>query len=229
MSADASTPVPRLRAMRAAAEAAVRFVEPEAPLGIGTGRTASEFIAALAASDRKPEVAAASSLATAALMRDAGIEVAALREGGRLALYVDGADAADPALRLVKGGGGAHAGEKRLAYAADLFVCIVDDTKLRPSLAGHVVPIEVLPPARFELERTLARAHGRSVLREGFVTDGGNPVVDVSGLDLRDPAGMEDWLESLPGVVACGIFAKRPADVLLVGHNDGTVDEIERS
>lgn len=215
-------------AKRAAAIAALRFVGSASPIGVGTGSTAEAFIEALASLEHPPAAAVASSLGTAHLLRAAGIDVTPLPPSGRIAFYVDGADEVDPLLRMVKGSGGAHTREKVLADAADLFVCIVDDSKPVPVLVGRVVPVEVLPMARVYVARRLADMGGKVVQRPGFVTDNGNEVLDVHGLDLSDSSGLECRIECISGVVGCGIFAIRPADVLLVGHDDGSVEESRR-
>jgi ribose 5-phosphate isomerase A len=218
-------PDARERARHAAAAAALRFVEPGAIVGVGTGRTAAAFIAALRESDRRPAAAVASSRATERSLRDAGIDVVPLPASGRIPLYVDGADAADPDLRLVKGAGGAHAREKVLAAASALFVCIVDDSKPVSALDRCVVPVEVLPMARAYVAEQLSALGADVAVRDGFVTDNGNEVLDARGLDFADPRSLERRIEVIPGVVACGIFALRPADVLLIGHDDGSVSE----
>lgn len=223
-----AVPAEPTRAMRAAAEAAVAFVEPGTTIGVGTGRTATAFVDALATSDRRPRAAVASSSRTAELLVAAGIQVVPLWGAGLLPLYVDGADVADSSLRLIKGGGGAHGGERLVADASQLFVCIVDDTKLAETLDGHVVPLEVLPSMRTEAIRRLSDLGATAVVREDFLTDAGNEVLDAAGLDLSDPLAMELALDDLPGIVASGIFASRPADILLVGHENGTVDEYRR-
>lgn len=215
-------------AKRAAAIAALRFLGPASPIGVGTGSTAEAFIEALASLEHPPAAAVASSVSTAHLLRAAGIEVVPLPLSGRLALYVDGADEVDGLLRLVKGNGGAHTREKVLAEAADLFVCIVDDSKPLAAITGRVVPVEVMPMARSYVARRLADFGGKVVQRPGFVTDNGNEVLDVHGLDLTDPCGLECRIDCIAGVVGCGIFALRPADVLLVGHDDGAVEESRR-
>jgi ribose 5-phosphate isomerase A len=215
-------------AKRAAAIAALHFLESGSPIGVGTGSTAEAFIEAFSSLEHPPATAVASSLGTAHLLRAAGVEVAPMPPSGRIALYVDGADEVDPLLRLIKGNGGAHTREKVLAAAADLFVCIVDDSKPVPALIGRVVPVEVLPMARTYVARRLAELGGKVVQRPGFVTDNGNEVLDVHGLDLSDAAGLECRIDCISGVVDCGIFAIRPADVLLVGHADGTVEESRR-
>ena len=213
---------------RGVAEAALRFVRPGAVIGVGTGRTASAFIEALSASDRRPAAAVASSETSADLLRAAGIPVTDLPADGRLPLYVDGADSVDAAFRLLKGAGGAHAREKVLAAASDLFVCVADASKPAASLRGLPVVVEVLPMARALVVRELSALGGESTPRARFTTDNGNDVLDVRGLDLNDAVAMERALELIPGVVACGIFAIRPADVLLVGRADGSVEEHRR-
>lgn len=215
-------------AKTAAARAAVAFVVPGSVIGVGTGTTTAAFVEALARSGRRPAAAVASSRATAHLLRESGIEVVPVPSSGRLPLYIDGADAVDPAFRLLKGGGGAQTREKVLATASDLFVCIVDDSKRVAPLSGVVVCVEVLPMAAPFVEREIERMGGDAHLREGFETDNGNGVLDVGGLDLADPLALECALECLPGVVGCGVFARRPADVVLIGHADGSVDRLDR-
>lgn len=216
----------RGRAVRASAGAALRLVDAGRLLGVGTGSTVNVFVELLVASDRRPEAAVASSVRTAHLLRAAGIEVTSLPESGRIGLYIDGADELDAGLRLIKGGGGAHAREKVLAAAADTFVCIADGSKVVEALGGRPVPVEVLPFARSYVTRQLLGMGGRVVARAGFVTDNGNEVLDVHGLDLTDPVAAETAIECVAGVVACGIFALRPADLALIGHPDGAVDRL---
>jgi ribose 5-phosphate isomerase A len=218
----------RTRAMRAAAAAALMRVEPGSLLGVGTGATVGHFIELLAASDRRPAAAVASSLRTAHLLLAAGIKVVPLPEPGRIALYVDGADEVDAGLRMIKGGGGAHAREKVLACAAESFVCIADETKVVEVLGARPVPLEVLPFARAWVTRRVAELGGHTVHRVGYVTDNGNELLDVHGLELADPCALECVLECIAGVVACGIFALRPADVVFVGLLGGGVRESVR-
>ena len=219
----------RTLAMRAAALRALDHVEPDSLLGVGTGMTVGQFIEVLAASDRRPSAAVASSRRTAHLLLAAGIEVVPLPESGRVPLYIDGADEIDPLLRMIKGGGGAHGREKVLACAAELFVCIADDSKVVPTLGGRPVPVEVLPFARHWVARRLAELGGRAAYRADFVTDNGNELLDVSGLDLSDPRALECAIACIPGVVACGIFALRPADVAYVGDGSGAAVELHPS
>ncbi len=216
----------RVTAMRAAAVRALDHVEPGSLLGVGTGATVGQLIEALATSPHRPAAAVASSRRTAHLLLAAGIDVVPLPESGRIPLCIDGADEVDGALRLIKGGGGAHAREKVLACAADLFVCIVDDSKVVSALGAGPVPVEVLPFARHWVARRLSELGGRSVHRVDFVTDNGNELLDVHGLDLGDPCSVECAIACIPGVVACGIFALRPADVTYVGDATGAVVEM---
>jgi ribose 5-phosphate isomerase A len=212
------------RAVRAAATAALQYVEPRVLLGVGSGRTVAAFIELLADSDRRPSAAVASSLATAELLRIIGVDAVPLPASGRLPIYVDGADAADGRLRLIKGRGGAHTREKVLASASDRFVCIVDDSKPLDSLEGHTVPLEVLPIALDFVLRELSVSGARGVLREGGPADNGGLLLDVEGLDLGDPERLECRLECIPGVIGCGVFAHRCADVLLIGRADGSAE-----
>jgi ribose 5-phosphate isomerase A len=207
---------------RASASAALEYVPIGATIGVGTGSTAEFFIEELAARPGLIAAAVASSEASAAALRAAGtrlLDPAAAPHP--LPLYVDGADEVDPELRLIKGGGGAHTREKVLATAAELFVCIVDESKLVGRLGRVAVPLEVVPWAAAFVARRLT-AMGASVSeRPGFVTDNGNAVLDATGLELSDPEGLELELDAIPGVVECGIFARRRADIVLVGTAEG--------
>jgi ribose 5-phosphate isomerase A len=213
---------------RAVAVAAVDYVTPGTTIGIGTGSTAALFIEQLAARPGLVAAAVPSSEASAAALRAAGIPVTALGES-LLPLYVDGADAVDRELRLIKGAGGALAREKVVASASGLFVCIVDETKLTDRLAGSTgdhaegapVPLAVLPMAAAPVMARVRELGGDPVLRAGFVADDGLAIVDVAGLDLGDPERLEAELDAIPGVVECGIFARRCADVVLAGSEAG--------
>ena len=211
---------------RAAATAALALVEPGSIVGVGTGTTTAYFIAGLA--EAGVAGAVASSENTRARLLAALVPVVELDDvGGELGLYVDGADQVDPLLRLVKGAGGAMVREKVLATAASRFVCIVDESKPVPFLTGDRIPVEVIRMARAYVHRELEALGGLAVERSGF-TDEGNVVLDVSGLAMTDPEELEIAIESLPGVVGCGIFARRRADLLLVGGAGGvrTVDRL---
>jgi len=207
---------------RASANAALEYVPTGATIGVGTGSTAEFFIEELAARPGLIAAAVASSEACAAALRAAGIRVLDPAAAPYpLRLYVDGADEVDPELRLIKGGGGAQTREKVLATAAELFVCIVDDTKLVERLGRAPVPLEVVPWAAAFVAERIAALGGRTAARPGFLTDNGNAVLDAMGLDLSDPEGLEVELDAIPGVVECGIFARRRADVVLVGTAEG--------
>jgi ribose 5-phosphate isomerase A len=208
---------------RAAALAAMAQVEPGMVLGVGSGTTVGLFIAALTAAQPKLATAVASSERTAALLRAGGLPGSGLDEVDAVDLYVDGADQVDPQLRLIKGGGGALTREKLVASAARRFVCIVDETKLAARLGGIPLPLEVLPPARRLVARFLASRGAVGTERRGVVTDNGNLILDVTGLDLGDPERLEVELDALPGVVECGLFARRRPDVVFSGGADGTV------
>lgn len=192
-------------------------------MGVGTGTTAAVFVAELAARGPRVAAAVASSQDTATRLRAAGIRVVRLEDAGRLPLYVDGADEVAADFALLKGGGGAHTIEKRLAEASDLFVCIVDSSKPVLALGFRPVPVEVGSSDRLRVQEALARVGAAAVVRAGFVTDGGGEILDVSGVDLSDPDSAEAMLEAIPGVVSCGIFARRRADVLIVGEPGGGV------
>ena len=206
---------------RAAARAALEHIEPGAILGIGTGSTANYFIEALTEVKSLIEVTVASSLASTSLLTEQGIPVKELNDVGTVDLYVDGTDEATKHLHLIKGGGGALTREKILASASRRFVCIADDSKLVDVLGDFPLPVEVIPMARSLVARRLAGLGGKPVWREGFETDNGNVILDVHNLDLVDPISMESELNQIPGVVTNGLFALRPANLLLLGTHDG--------
>jgi len=202
---------------RRAAQAALDLIATGASVGVGTGSTVNFFIAALAAHPGRVQRAVSSSEASSARLRAAGVAVLDLNELADLDLYIDGADQATAERCLLKGGGGALTREKIIAAAARRFVCIIDDSKLVPTLGSFPLPVEVIPMARTLVARQLAAAGGRAVWREGFVTDNGNHILDVHGLTITDPVGLERELNQITGVVTVGLFAARPADVLLIG------------
>lgn len=206
---------------KAAAHAALEHVEPGSVVGVGTGSTANHFIEGLAAMRKSIDAAVASSQATAARLKDGGVRVIDLDEAGRLALYVDGADEADPERRLIKGGGGALTREKIVAASSDRFLCIIDDGKLVERLGRFPVPVEVIPISHAHVTAAIEELGGRAVPRQGFVTDNGNAILDVSNLALSDPQAMESALNQIAGVVINGLFCRRPADLLLVGEASG--------
>ena len=213
---------------RAVAKAAMAYVSPGSTVGVGTGSTAARFIEELAARPELVAAAVASSEESAAALRAARIPVVGLDQSPSLPLYVDGADQVDPELRLIKGAGGALAREKVVASASELFVCIVDESKLVERLgaagaagAAPPVPLAVLPMAVALVAERVRALGGVPAARAGFVADDGLAILDVSGLDLADPERVEAELKAIPGVVESGIFARRRADVVLAGSASG--------
>ena len=202
---------------RAAAAAALRFVEDDSIVGVGTGSTVRYFIEGLASRRGRIEGAVSSSEQSSALLRAAGIAVLDLNACGPIPLYVDGADECDPWKRLIKGGGAALTREKIVAEAARRFVCIIDPGKRVDVLGRFPLPVEVIPMARSLVARKLVQLGGQPVWRDGTTTDNGNWILDVHGLRITDPPGLESEINQLPGVVSVGLFARRPADVVLVG------------
>jgi ribose 5-phosphate isomerase A len=203
------------------AEAALSWVRPDNVLGVGTGSTVNCFIDALAASGIRIEAAVSSSEATTERLQSHGIHVRELNLAGTLDVYVDGADEFDPHRRLIKGGGGALTREKIVAGASRKFVCIVDESKKVGVLGKFPLPIEVIPMARSYIARQLVAMGGQPELREKFITDNGNLILDVHNMDLIDPVAIEKRINNLPGVVTCGLFAIRPADVVLMASSGG--------
>ena len=212
---------------RAAARAALDFIDSGMVVGVGTGSTANYFIDALSSLQDKIDGAVASSAASAARLRQNQIRVLQLNDSGNLPLYVDGADEATLELYLTKGGGGALTREKIVAAASASFVCIADQTKLVDKLGGFPIPVEIIPIASAYLERELTKLGGRPVLRDGFTTDNGNLILDVHDLEIEQPASLEGRMDHLAGAVSNGIFARRPADILLLGTTQG-VEKKER-
>ena len=206
---------------RQVAEAALEYVEAGTIIGVGTGSTANMFIDALARIKGKIEGTVASSVASAERLKGHGIPVLDLNDAGELSVYIDGADESNKYLHLIKGGGGALTREKIVAGASRKFVCIADESKLVDVLGAFPLPIEVIPMARSFVARELVKRGGRPVLREGFTTDNGNIILDVHDLQIMEPARLEDELNNIPGIVTVGIFALRPADVLLLGTQEG--------
>lgn len=211
-----------------AAAAALRFVEPGMVLGVGTGSTVNAFIDQLGDLAGKLKGAVSSSEATSARLTRLGIPLVDLNDVEDLGLYVDGADEANARLELIKGGGAALTREKIIAGAARRFVCIVDESKLVQRLGRFPLPVEVIPMARRQVERRLSQLGGRPVWRQGVVTDNGNHVVDVHGLEITDALELEARINQIVGVVTVGLFAARPADLLVIGGPVG-VREISRT
>jgi ribose 5-phosphate isomerase A len=211
-------------AKRYAAEKAIDYVEDGMLVGVGTGSTVAYFIDALAGIKHRIRGAVSSSEQSTARLRAHGIEVLDLNHAGQLALYVDGADECDPRRCLIKGGGAALTREKIIAEASEKFVCIVDPSKQVAVLGKFPLPIEVIPMARSLVARAIVAATGaQPVWREGVVTDNGNWILDIHGLAITEPLVLERELNQIPGVVSVGLFARRPADVVIVGTEPPTV------
>ena len=209
------------QAKRAAAEAALKYVQPGELLGVGTGSTVNFFIEALASMKADIPGAVSSSEASSARLKAIGIPVVDLNSAGALSIYVDGADEANKHLQLIKGGGGALTREKIVAAASRKFVCIVDESKLVPVLGTFPLPVEVIPMARSYVARELVKLGGRPTLRDGFTTDNGNVILDVAGFSIVDAPALEMQIALLAGVVEVGLFARSPASVLLLGGPGG--------
>lgn len=204
-----------------AAEAAMAYVENGMIVGVGTGSTANHFIDLLAGVRSRIDGAVASSEASAKRLRDHGIAVLDLNAVGTLPIYVDGADEANPYRQLIKGGGGALTREKIAAAASEKFICIADENKLVDVLGRFPLPVEVIPMARGLVARELVKLGGQPILRQGFTTDNGHIILDVHNLEILEPITLETQLNQIPGVVTVGLFAQRPADVLLLGSSTG--------
>ncbi|MBS3935170.1 MAG: ribose-5-phosphate isomerase RpiA [Sulfuritalea sp.] len=210
---------------QAVAWAAVEYVADRVPsgsiVGVGTGSTANFFIDALARLKDRIGATVASSEATRRRLAGHGLRVLDLNEVTSMPVYVDGADEITPRLEMVKGGGGALTREKIVAAVADQFVCVCDESKLVARLGKFPLPVEVIPMARDYVAREIAKLGGQPRLREGFVTDNGNLILDVHGWQIADPAGLETTLDGIVGVVTNGLFARRGADLLLLATPAG--------
>jgi len=205
---------------RLAAQAALDYVD-GGIIGVGTGSTVNHFIDLLAGIKHKIDGAVSSSEASTARLKSHGIQVLDLNSTGGLDVYVDGADESNHLLQLIKGGGGALTREKIIAAASKRFVCIADGSKLVRMLGRFPLPVEVIPMARSSVARQLVKLGGTPVWREGVVTDNGNQILDVHGLEIMRPIELERTLNDMPGVVTAGLFALRPADILILGTADG--------
>ncbi|MFP7722294.1 ribose-5-phosphate isomerase RpiA [Lysobacter sp. A3-1-A15] len=210
-------------AKRLAGEKAIEYVRDGMIVGVGTGSTVAYFIDALATIKHRIRGAVSSSEQSSGLLRAHGIEVLELNDAGPLSLYVDGADECDPHKRLIKGGGAALTREKIIAEASEQFVCIVDPAKQVDVLGRFPLPVEVIPMARSLVARRIVSITGgqpvwrQDVDERGVVTDNGNAILDIHGLSIVDPVAMEAALNQIPGVVSVGLFARRGADVVIVG------------
>lgn len=203
------------------AQAALRFVEDGDVIGVGTGSTTNLFIDGLATMKDRIAGAVASSTASAERLKQQGITVFSLNDVDRLPVYVDGADEVNKHREMIKGGGGALTQEKVVAAVARKFVCIVDGSKTVKRLGQFPLPVEVIPMARSHVARKLVALGGQPQYRENVTTDNGNIILDVHNLDILNPIELEEALNHIPGVVTNGLFAKRPADVVLVGEGGG--------
>jgi len=206
---------------RAVARAAIEYVPVDCIVGVGTGSTANFFIDELAMIKHKIRGAVASSEASAKRLMGHGIEVLSLNDAGSLQVYVDGADEITRHLHMIKGGGGALTREKIVAAASKKFICVCDASKLVDVLGKFPLPVEVIPMARSSVARQLVALGGQPQLREGFTTDNGNLILDVHGLDIMNPVELESTLDHIAGAVTNGLFARRGADVLLLGTPEG--------
>lgn len=205
-----------------AAEAALAYVSPGTIIGVGTGSTVNHFIDLLA--EKMPgeiKAAVSSSEASTERMIKHGINVNDLNDVGRLSIYVDGADESNHQLHLIKGGGGALTREKIIAAASDQFICIADDSKLVDTLGDFPLPVEVIPMARNWVAEELIKLGADPVWREGFITDNGNHILDLQGLKIHNALALEAHINQIVGVVTVGLFANRPADVLILGGDSG--------
>jgi len=204
-----------------AAKAALQYIEAGVILGVGTGSTVNCLVDFLPSYRERIHTLVSSSAATTERLQDLGFEVTKLSEAGDLDLYIDGADEATKHMHLLKGGGGALTREKVLAGAARKFVCILDDSKLVGMLGKFPLPIEVLPMAQSFVARKLVKMRGQPIWRENYVTENGNHIIDVHNLQISNPLEMETRINQIPGVITVGLFAHRPADVLLIAGDDG--------
>tara|TARA_Y100001935_G_C17286506_1_gene500683 strand:- start:870 stop:1532 length:663 start_codon:yes stop_codon:yes gene_type:complete len=205
-----------------AAVAALKYLPDSGVIGVGTGSTVNYFIEAFASQKGRFEGATSSSEASTELLKKFRIPIIDLNSAGQLDVYVDGADESNRHLQLIKGGGGALTREKIIASASKKFICIADESKLVDILGKFPLPVEVIPMARSYVAREIVKLGGNPVLRENFITDNGNLIIDVSGLEIMKPIEMENALNSIVGVVTNGLFAARPADILILGTSNGT-------
>ncbi len=205
-----------------AAEAALEYVKPGSIIGVGTGSTVNYFIDLIG--EKMPgdiEAAVSSSEASTERMRQWGIRVIDLNDSRRLSIYVDGADESNHELHLIKGGGGALTREKIVAAASDQFICIADESKLVDTLGKFPLPVEVIPMARNLVAQALIKLGGSPKWRENFITDNGNIILDIHGMSISNAPQLENQINQITGVVSVGLFAHRPADVLILGGDEG--------
>ena len=210
---------------RNAAKAAIDYIKNSAVIGVGTGSTVNFFIEELAKNKGHIDGAVSSSVATENLLKEHNIPLIALNSVIELPVYIDGADEATKNKHLIKGGGGALTREKIVAAASKQFICIIDDTKLVPLLGNFPLPIEVIPMAQSYVAREIIKLGGQPELRQDFITDNGNVILDIHNLKIENPSELENKLNQITGVVTNGLFAKRPADVLIVASDNGVIQK----
>ena len=209
-----------------AAKSALNYIEPGQVVGIGSGSTVNSLISQLDKVKSKIDGAISSSEYTTKLLKEKNIRILNLSEVGRIPLYIDGADESNSNRQLIKGGGGALTREKIVAYASDIFICMIDDSKFVKSLGNFPLPIEVIKMSQSLVAREMVKLGGRPVLRENFVTDNGNIILDIHNLQISEPLKLEQAINNIPGVVTNGIFAMRPANKLIIANNNG-IDLLE--
>jgi len=209
-----------------AAKSALNYIESGQVIGIGSGSTVNSLISQLDKIKSKIDGAVSSSEYTTKLLKEKNIRILNLSEVGRIPLYIDGADESNSNRQLIKGGGGALTREKIVAYASDTFICMIDDSKFVKSLGNFPLPIEVIKMSQSLVAREMVKLGGRPVLRENFVTDNGNIILDIHNLQISEPLKLEQAINNMPGVVANGIFAMRPANKLIIANNNG-IDLLE--
>ena len=209
-----------------AAKSALNYIESGQVVGIGSGSTVNSLISQLDKIKSKIDGAISSSEYTTKLLKEKNIRILNLSEVGRIPLYIDGADESNSNRQLIKGGGGALTREKIVAYASDTFICMIDDSKFVKSLGNFPLPIEVIKMSQSLVAREMVKLGGRPVLRENFVTDNGNIILDIHNLQISEPLRLEQAINDMPGVVTNGIFAMRPANKLIVANNNG-IDILE--
>ena len=209
-----------------AAKSALDYIESGQVIGIGSGSTVNSLISQLDKVKSKIDGAISSSEYTTKLLKEKNIRILNLSEVGRIPIYIDGADESNSNRQLIKGGGGALTREKIVAYASDIFICMIDDSKFVKSLGNFPLPIEVIKMSQSLVAREMVKLGGRPVLRENFVTDNGNIILDIHNLQISEPLKLEQAINNMPGVVANGIFAMRPANKLIIANNNG-IDLLE--
>lgn len=209
-----------------AAKSALNYIESGQVVGIGSGSTVNSLISQLDKVKSKIDGAISSSEYTTKLLKEKNIRILNLSEVGRIPLYIDGADESNSNRQLIKGGGGALTREKIAAYASDIFICMIDDSKFVKSLGNFPLPIEVIKMSQSLVAREMVKLGGRPVLRENFVTDNGNIILDIHNLQISEPLKLEQAINNIPGVVTNGIFAMRPANKLIIANNNG-IDLLE--